>query len=245
MHRQRKEISIRHDAWRVKRTRPWEGRRCHHDESAETSELPINHNSESGLERKLERNCLVGRTRSANWSSCDRGVSESYVTSQVKTLGRFDKVMNFIQTDVSWNVVSVSCSWFGLPWKLKAPLHILILTCESQEVLPKFRPLGVVHPLLDVFLTWERQSRECSWSRSGPVIRDDTRSRRVVIVFASFIRCTLPRTSFGVVWCIIHIHHQTVFEVLQFCKSRILLCDTIFQLGSMSSISKSNQYIQS
>ena len=119
MHRHRQEISNRHDTWRVKRTRAWEGRRCHHDESAETSELSINHNSESGLERKLERNCLVRRTRSAKWSSCDRGVSEVYVTSQVKTLGRVDKVMNFIQTDVSWNVVSVSCSWFGLSWKLK------------------------------------------------------------------------------------------------------------------------------
>ena len=39
MYRQRKEISIRHDTWRTKRTRAWEGKRCHHDESVETSKL--------------------------------------------------------------------------------------------------------------------------------------------------------------------------------------------------------------
>ena len=37
--------------------------------------------------------------------------------------------------------------------KAEAPLHILILTCESQGVLPRFRLLGNVYPLFNVFLT--------------------------------------------------------------------------------------------
>ena len=86
MHRHRQEISNRHDTWRVKRTRAWEGRRCHHDESVETSEFSINHKSESGLERKLERNCLVRRTRSANWSSCNRECRKSMLRLRWKLL---------------------------------------------------------------------------------------------------------------------------------------------------------------
>ena len=65
---------------------------------------------------------------------------------------------------------------------------------------------------------------------------------RVDIVFASFIRCTLPLTSFRVVYCIVHIYRQAVLQNRQFYISTNLLRNTTFQVASISVISKSNQY---
>ena len=107
-----------------------------------------------------------------------------------------------------------------------------------------FRLLCVLFPLFDVFVTWVRRPQQWTESRSGSesgVTRDDTRYRRVVIVLAFIIRYALPRTSYSVVCCIIHIHNQAGFQHRQFCKSTNMLRDSIFQVASMSVISKSNQ----
>ena len=60
---------------------------------------------------------------------------------------------------------------------------------------------------------------------------------RVDIVFVPLIRYTLLCTSYSVICEIIHIHLKKFF------KSSNLLRNTIFQVASLSVISKSNQYI--